>query len=240
MKILIFLPTYNEEENIGRMIDTVNRLNFNKEILIVDDNSKDETIEIINEKLKQIENLTLIVRKDKKGRGLAGILGLKYFIKSDNDIFVELDADFSHHPRYITEFLKYFPEYDVIIGSRLTDQGIEKGRKKIRSFITLFANFIIRNILGIKIKDCTSGFRAFKKETLKKLNFDNFISINPEIVEELLYGCVLCKAKIKEIPITYYERLGGKSKLNLKKILYVFIGIIKIRIRGKKILKQKV
>ena len=74
MKILIFLPTYNEEENIGRMIDTMNRLNFNKEILIVDDNSTDETIEIINEKLKQFKDLTLIVRTDKKGRGLAGRL----------------------------------------------------------------------------------------------------------------------------------------------------------------------
>ena len=231
------MPTYNEEENIGRMIDTVNRLNFNKEILIVDDNSTDETIEIINEKLKQFKDLTLIVRTDQKGRGLAGRLALKYFIKSDNDIFVELDADFSHHPRYITEFLKYFPEYDVIIGSRLIDQGIEEGRNKIRRFITLFGNFIIRKILGINIKDCTSGFRAFKKETLKKLNFDNFISINPEIVEELLYGCVLCKARIREIPITYYNRSGGESKLNFKKLLLVLIGIVKIRLRGKIILK---
>ena len=148
-----------------------------------------------------------------------------------------MDADFSHHPRYITEFLKYFPEYDVIIGSRLIDQGIEEGRKKIRRFITLFGNFIIRKLLGINIKDCTSGFRAFKKETLKKLNFDNFISINPEIVEELLYGCVLCKARIREIPITYYNRSGGESKLNFKKLLLVLIGIVKIRLRGKIILK---
>ncbi len=237
MKILIFLPTYNEEENIGIMIDTVNRLNLNKEILIVDDNSTDDTIKIINEKLKNVKDLTLIVRTGLRGRGLAGRLALKYFINSDNDIFVELDADFSHHPRYIPEFLKYFPEYDVIIGSRLIDQGIEEGRNKIRRFITFFANFIIRNILGIKIKDCTSGFRAFKKETLKKLNFDNFISINPEIVEELLYGCVLCKARIREIPITYYNRIGGKSKLNFKKLLLVLIGIVKIRLRGKIILR---
>ena len=237
MKVLVFLPTYNEKENIGDLIDALNRLNMNKEILIVDDDSNDGTLDIIKEKKKKIENLTLIRRTGKKGRGLAGIVALKFFVKSDCDIFIEMDADFAHHPKYILEFLKYFPEYDVVIGSRLIASGGEKERKFTRSSISLLANFFIRILFGIKIKDCTSGYRAFKKELLKKLNFNNFISINPEIVEELLYGCVLCKARIKEIPIVYYERKGGKSKLNLKKILLVLIAIIKIRLRGKKILK---
>ena len=149
-----------------------------------------------------------------------------------------MDADFSHHPKYIPEFLKFFPEYDVVIGSRFIMEGEEKNRKFIRSSISLFANTLIRLLFETKLRDCTSGFRAFKKELLHQLDFNNFISINPEIVEELLYGCVLCNSKIKEIPITYHERLGGKSKLNFKKILNVFIGIIKIRLRGKKILKQ--
>jgi dolichol-phosphate mannosyltransferase len=239
MKVLVFLPTYNEKENIRRIIETINKLNFIKEILVVDDDSMDGTLEIINEMLNQHKNLTLIRRTSKKGRGLAGIVGLKYFIQSDNDIFVELDADFSHHPKYIPELLKYLQKYDVVIGSRMVVHGIEKGRKKVRSSLSLMANLIIRIILGTKIKDCTSGYRAFKREVLQKLDFDKFVSINPEIVEELLYGCILQpNAKIMEIPIIYYERAGGKSKLNLKKLIKVLIAIIKIRLRGKIILKS--
>lgn len=239
MKVLVFLPTYNEKENIRRIIETINKLNFIKEILVVDDDSIDGTLEIINEMLNQHKNLTLIRRTSKKGRGLAGIVGLKYFIQSDNDIFVELDADFSHHPKYIPELLKYLQKYDVVIGSRMVVHGIEKGRKKVRSSLSLMANLIIRIILGTKIKDCTSGYRAFKREVLQKLDFDKFVSINPEIVEELLYGCILQpNAKIMEIPIIYYERAGGKSKLNLKKLINVLIAIIKIRLRGKIILKS--
>lgn len=239
MKVLVFLPTYNEKENIRRIIETIDKLNFNKEILVVDDDSVDGTLEIINEMLNQHKNLTLIRRIGKKGRGLAGIVGLKYFIQSDNDIFVELDADYSHHPKYIPELLKYLQKYDVVIGSRMVVHGIEKGRKKVRSSLSLMANLIIRIILGIKIKDCTSGYRAFKRDILQKLDFDKFISINPEIVEELLYGCILQpNAKIMEIPIIYYERAGGKSKLNLKKLIKVLIAIIKIRLRGKIILKS--
>ena len=112
--------------------------------------------------------------------------------------------------------------------------------REIKMVLSSCPNILIRFLFGTEIKDCTSGFRAFKKELLKNLNFDNFISINPEIVEELLYGCVLSKAKIKEIPIIYYGRSGGKSKLNLKKLIKVLIGIIKIRLRGKRILKKQI
>ena len=237
MKVLIFLPTYNEKANIGKVIDKLNGLNFQKEILIVDDNSPDGTIEIIKEKAKQYDNIKLIIRTGQKGRGLAGIVGLKYFIQSKNDILVEMDADLSHDPKFIPIFLKYFPKFDVIIGSRFIQQGQEKGRNKLRRLISFLANLFIKIILGLKIKDCTSGFRAFKKEVLAKLNFDRFISINPEIVEELLYGCVLAKSKTIEVPIIYYERKEGTSKLNIKKIIFVLFAVIKIRLRSKTILK---
>ena len=238
MKVLIFLPTYNEKENIGKLIDTLNKLNFTKEILIVDDNSTDGTVRIINDKLKIYNNLTLIKRSGKKGRGLAGIMALKYFLQTDNDILIEMDADFSHHPKYIPLFLQLFPKYDVVIGSRLIEQGQEKGRNILRILISSLANKLIRILLGLKIKDCTSGFRAFKKEIIEKFNLDEFISINPEIVEEILYACKLSKANFKEIPIIYYERAGGVSKLNLKKILFVNIAIFKIKLRGKRIIKS--
>ncbi|MHA2366476.1 MAG: polyprenol monophosphomannose synthase [Candidatus Hodarchaeales archaeon] len=236
MKVLIFLPTYNERKNIGKMIDALNNLSFNKEILIVDDNSADGTIEIIDEKTQQYKNIVLIKRLGKKGRGLAGLTALKYFVESDKDILVELDADCSHKPKYIPDLLKYFPKFDVVIGSRLVETGGETGRTIMRSFITFFANIIIRIIFRTKVRDCTSGFRAFKKELIQHFDLNNFFSVHYAITPEILYACVLNKAKIKEVPIIFYERAGGESKFNFKKILFTFLSIFKIKLRGKKII----
>ena len=235
---MIFLPTYNEKDNISKIIDLIKELPFKKEILIVDDSSTDGTLEIVKEKYQQYRNIKLIVRKGRKGRGLAGITALRYFIDSDCNVFVELDADFSHHPIYIPEFLRYFPEYDVIIGSRLIKGGREHGRTLKRFIITLIANILIRFLFGTNIKDCTSGFRAFKKEIIQHFNIRNFFSIHYSITEEILYACILNKAKIKEIPIIFYERKGGDSKLDFKKIFYTILGIIKIIFRGNRIIKN--
>ncbi len=237
-KVLVFLPTYNEQANISRIIDAINKLDFNKKILIVDDKSTDGTLEIIKKKRKEYDNITLIIRKGPKGRGLAGIIALKYFIKSDNDLLVELDADFSHNPKYIPKLLQYFPLFDVVIGSRLIGNGGgEQGRPILRHTITLFANLLIQFLFKTKIRDCTSGFRVFKKDLIMKFNLINFFSVHYSITPEILYACILNKAKIKEIPIVFYERAGGKSKLNFKKIFYTFLGIIRIVLRGNKIIK---
>ncbi len=237
-KILVFLPTYNEKTNIGKIINSINKLDFKKEILIVDDNSTDGTLEIIKEKQKEYDNITLIIRKGSKGRGLAGIVAFKYFSKSNIDILVELDADFSHHPKYIPKLLQYFPQYDVVIGSRLVKNGGEQGRTFLRYAITLFANLLIQILFNTNIRDCTSGFRAFKRDLVMKFNLDNFFSVRVLIVQEILYACILNQAKVKEIPFIFYERIGGESKLNFKKIFYTFLGIIRIVLHGNKIIKK--
>jgi len=238
INVMVFLPTFNEIENISKIIDLINNLPFRKEILIVDDNSTDGTLEIINKKKIQHGNIKLILRKGKKGRGLAGIDALKYFINSNSNVLVELDADFSHHPNYIPDFLRFFPKYDVIIGSRLIEGGGEEGRTLKRYIITLIANVLIRFLFGTEIKDCTSGFRAFKKEVIQRFNLETFFSIHYSITEEILYACILNKVKIKEIPIIFHERKGGVSKLDIKKMLHTVLGIIKIIIRGNKIIKD--
>ncbi|MHA1273261.1 MAG: GtrA family protein [Promethearchaeota archaeon] len=237
LKILIFIPTFNEKNNIGNLIDLINSLPFEKDILIVDDNSTDGTLEIIHNKQKKYRNIKLIIRRGEKGRGLAGITALNYFQKNDYNILMELDADFSHHPKYIPEFLEQIYNYDVIIGSRLVKNGGAIGRSYGRYILTLISNFIVRMLFQTNIKDCTSGFRMFRKEIINKFNLKNFISTHYSITEEILYACLLSKARIKEIPIIFYERASGKSKLNFKKIILTFLGIIRIILRGNKIIK---
>jgi len=238
MEILIFIPTYNEEENIGNLIEQLQDLQLDLDILIVDDESKDDTIEIIKRKQQKYDNIHLIVRKGKKGRGLAGRVAFQYFSNSKYDILIEMDADLSHDPKYIPKILSEFPEYDVVIGSRLIAGGGEEGRSIYRRFITIISNLLIKILFRTRIKDCTSGLRAFNKQIVRNFNIKNFFSTQVSIVEEILYACILSDAKIKETPIIFYERSTGTSKLNLKRILMTFVAIFKIIMRGKKIIKN--
>ncbi|MFX0139960.1 MAG: hypothetical protein ACFFDN_40335, partial [Candidatus Hodarchaeota archaeon] len=123
--------------------------------------------------------------------------------------------------------------------SRFVKYGGERRKSRSRNFITIFANLLIRLLFRTRIKDCTSGFRAFKKDLVKKLNLNNFFSIHYSITEEILYGCILNGAKIKEIPIIFYEREGGESKLDFKKIIYTFFGIFRIVLRGERIINAR-
>lgn len=236
METLIFIPTYNEAENIGNLIEQLQDLKLDLDILIVDDESKDDTIEIIKRKQQKYDNIHLIVRKGKKGRGLAGRVAFQYFSNSKYDILVEMDADLSHNPKYIPKILNEFPEYDVVIGSRLIAGGGEEGRSIYRRFITIISNLLIKILFRTSIKDCTSGLRAFKKQVVNKFDLNHFFSTQVSIVEEILYACILLDVKIKEIPITFYERSTGTSKLNLKRILKTLLAIFKIINRNKKII----
>ncbi|MFX1396064.1 MAG: polyprenol monophosphomannose synthase [Promethearchaeota archaeon] len=239
MKVLVFLPTYNEGDNIGELIDYIQSLDFNKEILIVDDNSTDKTIETVKNKQKKFKNITLIIRNGIKGRGLAGIDAFRYFTTSDSDVLIEMDADFSHHPKYIINLLKYIPYYDVILGSRLIKNGRETGRSIFRKITTLFANALIRIVFFTRIKDCTSGFRAIKKSVVLNFNLDKFISKDYIIVEESFFAFLQSNARIKEIPYIFHDREEGLSKLNMLKMILTFLGVFRIRLRGKKIIKKR-
>lgn len=238
MKVLVFIPTYNEEENIGLLIDKIQELDLNNDFLIVDDESTDNTLNIIKKKHKNYQNINLIVRKGERGRGLAGKAAFKYFSNSKYDILVEMDADLSHNPLYIPKFLKFLPKYDVIIGSRLIENGKEEGRSIYRKAITILSNLLVRILFRTEIKDCTSGFRAFKKNIVQKFNVDSFFSREFSITEEILYACLLLDSRVKEVPITFYDRSGGVSKLSFKRMFITFLGIFKILLRGKQIIKN--
>jgi dolichol-phosphate mannosyltransferase len=168
-------------------------------------------------------------RTKTRGRGLAGIAGLRYALNWGAEAVVEMDADFSHDPKYLPVLIAGLSEADVVLGSRFVPGGADVGRGWIRHSITVFANWYIRLVLGIRIKDCTSGYRAFRRRVLETVDVDTMISRGPAIVQEILYSSLLSGFRVKEIPIVFIDRQRGSSTFNFK-IMYegfVMIPVLK-------------
>jgi len=227
------------QQNIGILIDKLEKFESLENIIIVDDNSTDGTLEEINEFQKKYNNIILKLRKGKKpGRGVSGIEAYKTYIElnDESELLIEMDADLSHNPEYIPVFLNEFSNgHKIIVGSRYADGGAETGRNIARKILSKFAHFIIRILFSITLKDPTAGFRALDKNILRTLDFSNFISEGPEIVEELYFVLTKKNIAIKEIPIVFPDRNFGESKLNFFKLCNVFYSFFKIILNSSKL-----
>jgi len=226
------IPTYNEKENIKALIDRILKLKIkNLQIVVVDDNSPDETWKIVEDISKKNKNVHLLLRKKDKGRGYAGRDGFVYCLKHGADAVIEMDADLSHDPKYIPSMLKELKSADLILGSRMVENGKEIGRSLFRRFVTWGANLYIRLMLGINAKDCNSGFRCFKRKVLEKIEVEKLESKGPAIVQEVLFKAHLKGFKIKEIPITFVNRTKGQSKLGIPQLAIGYYMILKLKIQ---------
>jgi len=230
MKTYVMIPTYNERENIKTTIDNILKLKIkNLHIVVIDDNSPDGTWKIVQSISKKKKNVHLLLRKKNKGRGSAGKDGFIYCLKHGAKIIVEMDADMSHDPKYIPSMIDELKNVHLVLGSRRVKGSKEIGRGLIRRIITYFANIYIRILLGLKIKDCNSGFRCFKREALEGINPESIRSKGPSIVQEVLFKIHLKGFKIKEVPITFINRTKGKSKLGIKQLAASYFMVLKLK-----------
>jgi len=233
MKTMVMIPTYCEAENIERLIGQILGYASQVDILVVDDNSPDGTGQIIDKLSAENPRVHILHRKKLRGRGLAGIAGLRYALNWGAEAVVEMDADFSHDPKYLPALLEGLNEADVVLGSRFVRGGADVGRGWLRHAITVFANWYIRLVLKIKIKDCTSGYRIFKREVLETIDVDSLISRGPAIVQEILYSSILSGFRVKEVPIVFIDRQRGSSNFNFKIMFEGFIMIPILRYLAK-------
>ena len=232
MKTYVMIPTYNEKENIKTLIGNILKLRIkNLHIVVADDNSLDGTWKIVRQISKKNKNVHLLLRKKDKGRGSAGRDGFIYCLNHGADIVVEMDADMSHDPKYIPPLIAGLKNADLVLGSRRLKGSSELGRGWFRKFVTWGANLYITLMLGIKAKDCNSGYRCFKRKVLEKINLEKLESKGPSIVQEVLFKAHLNKFKIKEIPITFVNRAKGKSKLGLKQLAAGYFMVLKLKIQ---------
>ncbi len=224
------IPTYNESENIVKLIQSIKQLKIpNLHILVADDNSPDKTWQLVENLRKKDKTIHILRRMKNKGRGLAGIAGFKEALNLGADAIIEMDADYSHHPKYIPSLLTGLKQADMTLGSRFVKGGNDGDRPLWRQFVTFGANMYIRLFLGIKVKDCNSGYRCYKRKVLEKINLNTMIAKGPDIVQEVLYRVHLKKFKILEVPISFEERKEGKSKLGMKHLYKGYLMVLKLK-----------
>lgn len=235
MKTYVMIPTYNERENIGTLIREILNLKISDlHVVVVDDNSPDGTSEIVKNLSQEHPEVELLLRTTGRGRGSAGIAGFKYALERGADCVVEMDADFSHHPKYIPSFLEAIQEADMVIGSRSVAGGKDVNRGIVRRVITFLAGVYVRIQLGLKIQDVSSGYRCFKRKVLEAIELDSMISTGPSIVSEVFYRAHLKGFSIKEIPIEFADRTHGQTKLNYIILIKTLLMVLKFKRLNKK------
>ena len=238
MNIVIIIPTYNERENIIKLIPIIYQIfrktEGNWSILIVDDNSPDGTWQVVEELQQKYQSLYLLRRSEKKGLGSAYRAGFKYALDTLNiDVIFEMDADLSHNPRLLPSFLEMIDRgYDVVVGSRYIKGGGTINWPMTRRIISLGANMIANILLGLHMKDVTSGYRCYRKWVIEKINISSITSEGYAFQEEMLYRAKKVNARLGETPILFINRQIGQSKLSKKEILHFFKKIIQLTIQS--------
>lgn len=227
-KILIFTATFNEKDNIIDFLTKVKKNFPYADILVVDDNSPDGTSKLINSFLKSHENVKLIKRPGKLGLGSAHILAMKYALNNNYDYLFTMDADLSHNPEYLNNFLQNIKNYDFLIGSRYAKGGkcLYKG---YRLFLSKSANTLAKFLLGIKLNEFTTSFRLIKLQKLKTFDF-NLLSDQQGYTFFLssVYYFFKHGLKMTEVPITFEDRASGISKIPKLEIFNGAINLIKL------------
>ncbi len=228
--ILVIIPTYNEAYNIKRLIPEILKQHTNIEILVIDDNSSDNTAAIVENMMEINKQIHLIERPSKMGLGTAYVEGFRYALKGKYDLIFEMDADLSHDPNSIPEFLKTIEHCDLVIGSRYV-RGVNVINWPLsRLLLSWFANLYTRVITGLPIKDSTSGFKCFRRKVLENIDLDSINSDGYSFQIEMHFKTWKKGFKITEIPIIFTDRYHGESKMNTGVIREAIFMVWKLRI----------
>lgn len=216
-RTLVIIPTYNEKENITRMIDAVLKQDPSIDMLIVDDGSPDGTGEIVDAIASANPRVHAIHRAAKLGLGTAYVAGFKWALARDYQFIFEMDADFSHNPDKIPEFLKAIQTADLVIGSRYQNGQVNVVNWPIgRLFLSYSANIYARRVTGLPVFDSTAGFKCFRRRVLEAIDLDDIRSNGYAFQIEMHFRAWKKGFRIIEIPIVFVDRTEGSSKMSKK------------------------
>ncbi|MFC1631856.1 polyprenol monophosphomannose synthase [Candidatus Omnitrophota bacterium] len=229
MQTLIIIPTYNEAANLQRFTARILSVLPHTDILIIDDNSPDGTGEIAEKLTHKNHRLKVIHRQSKLGLGSAYIAGFKYALKENYDFIFTMDADFSHRPEHLRDFLVEAPRYNLILGSRYIAGGGIINWEKWRRLLSTLANLYARRVLNLPFCDLTSGFKCYSREVLSNLELDAIICAGYGFQIETTYRAQRKGYSIKEVPIVFQGRLKGRSKITKGICLEAFWKIPSLR-----------
>lgn len=230
---LVIIPTFNEKENIQKVLKRIFSLSVPLDVLIVDDGSPDGTAQLVKDFMKNNpERLFLIEREGKQGLGTAYIRGFRWALERDYEYIFEMDADLSHNPDDLVRLYNTAKEgYDLVIGSRYV-KGVNVVNWPIgRVLMSYFASIYVKVVLGIKIDDTTAGFKCYRRKVLEAINFDKIRFIGYAFQIEMKYTAWKLGFKLKEIPIVFTDRTDGESKMSKGIFKEAVWGVLSLRFR---------
>ena len=232
MKVVVIVPTYNESENVVPLLEAIRDLEVpGLEVIVVDDASPDGTAALVRAFAQQHPFADVLERTGQRGRGHAGRDGYLAALDRGADLVIEMDGDLSHDPRYLPQLIAAAADCDVVLGSRFVPGGSDTDRALWRRVVTVAANFYIRIVFGIGVRDANSGYRCFRRAALLAIDPARLRSSGPAIVQEVLFRAERCGLRVGEIPVAFVERARGDSKLGWGELWQGYVTVLRLRAR---------
>ena len=234
---IIIIPTYNEKENIAKIIPYTLNLSDRFEILVIEDGSPDGTADVVKGLMQQfLERVHIIERTGKQGLGTAYITGFKWSLEKNYSYIFEMDADFSHPPEKLLELLDACENKGayLAVGSRYVKGGSVVNWPKDRLFLSYFASKYVRIVTGMRVKDTTAGFVCYRKETLQTINLEKIKFLGYAFQIEMKFAVWLAGLKIVGVPIVFKDREVGVSKMSGSIIQEAVLGVLSMKIQSLK------
>ncbi len=225
---LVMICTYNERENITRLIPEIHHYAPDADVVVIDDNSPDGTGELVDDMARDDSRIHILHRKEKAGLGAATLAGFRYAIEKGYDFVINMDADFSHPPAAIPSLREGMERADVCIGSRYIPGGGIRGWGWLRHFMSRGVNWYSRLLLRLKTRDNSGSFRCYRISKLAELDFDRVRCKGYAFQEEILYRCRRIGCRFEETPIVFEDRRYGTSKINANEVVAALWGIFRL------------
>jgi dolichol-phosphate mannosyltransferase len=230
-RILVSMATYNEALNVEKLIAEIHEQLPDAEILVVDDNSPDGTGKLIDRLGATDPRIHALHRPRKMGLGTAILAAMRYAIAHDFDYMFNIDADFSHPPRYIPAMIEGMKKKDIMIGSRYVPGGGATDWPLSRRMMSAGVNGLVRLMLRLPAHDCSGGYRCYRVAKLRETNFEGLRSVGYSFQQEILYRCVMAGSKVGETPIIFENRKHGKSKVNIRESIRSLTTLVVLGVR---------
>lgn len=231
-KALVCLPTYDERENLGPMVEAVLAAAPQADILVIDDNSPDGTGRLADELAARQPRIRVLHRAGKEGLGKAYLAGFAWALARDYGLVLEMDCDFSHDPRHLPELLAAAETADLVLGSRYVRGGGTVNWGLGRKLISLGGSLYARTILGLSIRDLTGGFKCFRREVLEAIDFSKVRSNGYAFQIEMSFRAWKRGFRLKEIPIIFHDRVEGQSKMSKRIVREAIWMVWWLRLQG--------
>jgi dolichol-phosphate mannosyltransferase len=224
------LPTLNEAENLGELVARLREVAPDAQVLIVDDDSTDGTQQVADDLARAHPAVRVLHRRGKNGYGESLTDGFRAALESGATVVATMDCDFSHDPASLPSLLSAIGQADVVIGSRYVAGGSIRNWGLYRTTLSATANAFVRGLFRLPVRDCTSGFRAYRKEVLDGVPWARLHSTGYSFLVEVLYWCARAGHRVAEVPICYVDRTRGKSKMGVRQIVSGATNLIKLRL----------